>query len=248
LNVEPDKKNVFFLKKGESLSNNEKVYLEIEDRRTGKIYPGYIILDYLKTIKNEQYYGIIVDTQKKHELKVFSSFTNLKSPVSIKDFNTTILNRGSRFEPMSISRISPIIGKVLFSKLKNYFAIKQLKTAVSVSEESDKEKPFVTEARIPQKQVIQEQAVTPELLRKIEEKTINIPADKEKTEKKLIVVNQDIENLFKKNIENNKPNIDELSHIKKRIKIKKIIIKLLALQLVVWLVFIGYKLFKNWKA
>ena len=119
--VQQEKVNTFVLKSGESLCNKRKVYIEMEDRRTGKVYPGYLILDYVKTIKDEEYYGIIADTSKKHELQVFQSLTDLESTVAIKEFNTTELERLSAFEPLAVSHVSPIIGKVLFSRLKNLF-------------------------------------------------------------------------------------------------------------------------------
>lgn len=222
--VEPEKTRVFRLKENEGHCDTNKLYIEIQDRWTGKIYPGYILLDSLKTAKNENFYGFIKEDKLNKEFILYENILSEDSK-TFKQNEITQINRNSFFDSKAFSDIEKFLGFNIFSGIKKFFGLEKVDES-AVKNFDNEGKPVETKKKPVQKN-------TDESKKKPQTKTATkklTPTNKNESKLKV-----QPEKITQKN---------ELKIREEKLKLKKKIIKLLGLFIVLWLIYIAYKLFR----
>ncbi len=194
------------------------MYFELYDRLTGKTYPGYILLD--KIIKNDGtiIYGIATKNKRDYLIYKGLSTTN---PVIVKKQNIKFAGINTRQDKNDLKYLEKHLGKINFEELIKYYASEKQNLAES------KTSPATADIS----RTAPEQIVKKVSKKRSPKKTI-LKKKKKTTDKRTII---------KKMIPVEKKNDTNILSL----GVRKLIIKFLALLIVVWLSFMGYKMYKS---
>lgn len=220
--VEPETTRVIRLKQNESYSDNDKIYVEMQDRLTGKIYPGYILSDSLKTAGGESAHGFVKEDKLNKEIILFDNVLSDKYRI-FKQNDVADINRNSFFDKNAFSDIEKFLGLNIISGLKKYYTLD-----------------IITQSAI-QPPENEGHSVTPP------DKSAQLPPPKKKVQKLTETEKVTLaEKKVSKNNVSHKQNIqnDEIKIREAKLKLKRRVIKLLGLFILLWLIYIAYKLFR----
>lgn len=110
----------------ESVADPDKLYCEFKDNLTGKLYPGYILLDLVVMNDGTEQYGAIVtsnaSSKTQKEFLLYIDF-DPSQPVFIRKSDTASIKILSYVSDESFDLLDRIYGKNFFTLLKKYSSI-----------------------------------------------------------------------------------------------------------------------------
>ncbi len=216
IKVESEYLSKIKLTPNQTADNGAKVYFETHDRLTGKTYPGYMLLDKITKTDGTIIYGTV--TQREKDYLIYQGFETT-NPFIIKKHSVKHFTSNTHKDRDSLKYLEKFLGKINFSELIKYYALeKQKNQPKTLINDSPSQTP-----QPDSKQIAKNTAKKEIVLKK-----------KNRTAQKNRVIQ-------KKSIPVDKKNDTNIFNL----KLRKLVIKILATLLVIWLVFMGYKMFKS---
>ncbi|MEW6534886.1 MAG: hypothetical protein AB1454_04595 [Candidatus Auribacterota bacterium] len=216
---------------GESFNDPSWIYAELEDQLSGKIYPGYILLDSYTAQNNEARYGIITSDPSTSASYYFSGFSS-DTPVKLTPKQQKDARIISTQDTEAMQMVEDFVGKISFSEIRKYYTLNQIDP--SVFSGSDAPNP-----------------VENEYAPSADEKPVTEPEPaRVQSEKSAVSASSAVQD------QTGKPNVsqpetsppDELEQRKAKLSLKKKLIRVLAVLIVLWMMFIIYKLVRALKS
>lgn len=197
--------------------NGAKVYFELHDRLTGKTYPGYMVLDKITKTDGTIIYGTV--NQRKKDYLIYQGLETT-DPVVMKKQKIQRFKIKTYQDKDNLKYLEKFLGKINFSELIKYYALeKQQKPQPKIFSDAS-----LAETPKPDSERISKNAAEKEI----------VPKKKKKTAQKK-------KGIQKKDIPVDKKNDTNIFNL----KLRKLLIKALAVLIVTWLFFMGYKMFKS---
>jgi TolA-binding protein len=244
LTVIAEQAKTIWLKEGDSHADPGRWYIEITDKTTGKTYPAYINKDTIITTDAKRYYGMIILSDRQQEVSVYADLTADSEPAVIKKHNIQSLHIENYTDDSLFEKVFSVIGPVAISEIHNYYTAQEVSGDL-ISDRTDSRKPEPDNDQPLADSAPADQSSDQAFEKKpdaIKEQT-NSASEKTSAEKKPAPVKKD----QIKSTDPQKVRDDELVIRHKKLLLKKRIIKLLGSAIILWLLYMAYKLIKSFR-
>ncbi len=246
LNVVPDQSETIWLQEGESYADPSRWYIEITDRTNGKTYPAYINKDQLVTTDGTQYTGLIVLSANQQEVSVYADLMADSQPVVVKKQHIHSLHMENYSDEKLFERLFTTIGPVAIAEIRNYYQAQ--KVSPERIEHQDAPSPLIDNdaAAVPDIDRSGAETDTQKDLKKTVDKPKPASSSKKSVSKKQPAKDKK-DQTQNVSAENRNEQKDEIVIRRKKLQLKKRIIKVLGVCIVLWLLYMAYKLIKSFR-
>ena len=246
LNVVPDQAENIWLQEGESYTDPTRWYIEITDRTCGKSYPAYIEKDKLITTDGEQYSGFIVLSSNQQEVSVYADLMAGSQPVVIKKQNIHSLHIENYTDEKLFEDLFTTISPVAIAEMRKYYQAQKVsrerieqQSIPSVLLDNDTIAPSDKDHSAADKDTQKDLKKSDEQSQSTDSVIKSVSKKQPAKEKK-----DQTSNVSDKQRDEQK---DEFVIRRKKLQLKKRIIKILGVCIVLWLLYMAYKLVKSFR-
>lgn len=230
--AEPDDSAPIWIAEGESYTDSSRWQIEVIDRKSGRTYPGYIRKDTLTTTDGTRYEGLIMLSANQKEVLVFEQLVAQAQPVAIKKQKIQSLHMENYIDEKLMGDIRNAIGPVAVAELHNYYRSQIL--AQDIVPQTPESQDLEPEPAVADNDTHRQETKKRTEPAKDEPNTVSAPAQRPKKNDADAVPD-----------DKSRTQQDELIIRQKKIQLQKRIIRLLGLVIIIWLLYMGYKLFKS---